>query len=217
MNIFELTGGARIGRANATFPFATLKVTRDTLDINASIVGNLVFQPSNVYGIEPYGVIPLIGQGIKIIHNVSEYPEKVIFWTTKDPEEVLNCIAATGFFDNIASDNTEIRRTILAKQKFGRFPVKVKVSIAIVVIWNIFFLIDKIPFFLGIHTGIPNGYGRIAATGVVFGLALGTIVSNNVRNFVLKEGRDYNDIKRFVIFLMFVTGVLFINAIMVVF
>lgn len=52
MNELKLTGGARIGMANATFPFATLKVNKDRLELNASIVGNIVFQPSDIISIE---------------------------------------------------------------------------------------------------------------------------------------------------------------------
>ena len=41
MKQYELTGGARIGRGNATYPFAKLKVTANKLELNASIIGNL--------------------------------------------------------------------------------------------------------------------------------------------------------------------------------
>ena len=71
MNELQLTGGARIGMANATFPFATLKVNKDKLELNASIVGNLTFQASDIISIEPYTMIPILGQGIKINHKTS--------------------------------------------------------------------------------------------------------------------------------------------------
>jgi len=50
---YTLTGGARIGRANATYPFANLFVDKDVLKINSSIVGNLVFKPQDIISIEP--------------------------------------------------------------------------------------------------------------------------------------------------------------------
>ena len=78
---FTLTGGARIGRANATFPFATLSVDKHLLKLNASIVGNLIFQPKDIVSIEVYGKIPVLGQGVKINHNVESYNPQVIFWT----------------------------------------------------------------------------------------------------------------------------------------
>jgi len=73
MKELKLTGGARIGKANATIPFATLKVNRDRLELNASIIGNLTFHSSDIVSIEPYTSIPVIGQGLKINHKVSTY------------------------------------------------------------------------------------------------------------------------------------------------
>ncbi|MCD0471932.1 hypothetical protein [Flavobacterium sp. JAS] len=45
---FTLTGGARIGRANASYPFAKLDVDKNVLKIDASIVGNLIFQAKDI-------------------------------------------------------------------------------------------------------------------------------------------------------------------------
>jgi hypothetical protein len=52
MTDIKFTGGARIGMANATWPFASLKVSKDRLDLNATIVGNLVFRPADIISIE---------------------------------------------------------------------------------------------------------------------------------------------------------------------
>jgi hypothetical protein len=81
MHELQLTGGARIGMVNATFPFATLKVNKDQGGLNVSIVGNLTFQASHIISIEPYTMIPILGQGIKINYEVTNYKERVIFWT----------------------------------------------------------------------------------------------------------------------------------------
>ena len=83
---FTLTGGARIGSSNATYPFANLYVDKEILKLNASIIGNLIFEPKDIISIEPYVSIPLIGQGIKINHRVEKYNSKVIFWTFKRPK-----------------------------------------------------------------------------------------------------------------------------------
>jgi hypothetical protein len=86
---FTLTGGVRIGMANASFPFAELYVDKEILKIKASIVGNLVFQPKDIISIKPYTSIPIIGSGIKINHRIENYNSKVIFWTFKNPSSVL--------------------------------------------------------------------------------------------------------------------------------
>jgi hypothetical protein len=118
MNEIKLTGGARIGMANATFPFATLKVSKDRLELNASIIGSLVFQPQDIISVETYSQIPIIGQGIKINHRVSNYKQKVIFWTFKNPKEVLNQIKGTGFLNSINSEISTTDQQIIGKQKF---------------------------------------------------------------------------------------------------
>ncbi|MCB0838082.1 MAG: hypothetical protein KDD99_15525, partial [Bacteroidetes bacterium] len=93
----KLTGGARIGRMNASFPFANLVVSPRKIELNAGLIGNLVFQPSDIISIDPYVMIPVLGQGIRIHHRVSNYKEKVIFWTFQDPKKVIGQIRETGF------------------------------------------------------------------------------------------------------------------------
>lgn len=124
MKEMQLTGGARIGTANATIPFATLKVNKNSLELNASFVGKLTFQPSEIISIEPYVMIPILGQGIKIKHNVSTYNEKVIFWTFKDPNSVIKEIQEMGFLNNENSSTQKNKRTKVEKQIKGGFPIK---------------------------------------------------------------------------------------------
>ena len=92
MENLSIIGGARIGMANATWPFATLRVSKERLELNATVVGNLVFRPEDIISIEPYYQIPLIGQGIKINHRIPKYKDKVIFWTFKNPNRIINQI-----------------------------------------------------------------------------------------------------------------------------
>ena len=48
---FTLTGGARIGSSNATYPFADLYVDKEILKLNASIIGNLIFEAKDIISI----------------------------------------------------------------------------------------------------------------------------------------------------------------------
>ena len=214
MNELKLTGGARIGMANATWPFATLKVSSNKLELNASIVGDLVFQPSNIKSIEPYTQIPLIGQGIKINHNVDSYKEKVIFWTFKNPESVINQIKQTGFLSNKLEIGTNSISEIQERQKRGGFPIKKSMAIGAVVVWNLLCLIDFIPFFQGKSEGLPIGKGILAALGILFSSALLSLISSDFRRIILKEGRTLEDIKKFSIFIMLISGFMFFNLLM---
>jgi len=212
MTQLNLTGGARIGMANATWPFASLKVTNDRLDLNATIVGNLVFKPEDIISIEPYYMIPIIGQGIKINHRLPKYKEKVIFWTFKNPNEVIGQIKQTGFFPNtLTTDRKDDSEIIAGRQKQGGFPVKIPFAIGIVFIWNILFIMDFLNFSKSDSEGIPLGNGAIGALGIVFISCLLTLISKDFRKIVLKEGRELNEISRFLYFLMFISGVMMIS------
>ena len=209
---FTLTGGARIGMANASYPFADLYVDKKILKINASIVGNLIFKPKDIISIEPYTFIPLIGQGIKINHRIENYNPKVIFWTFKDPNSVISEIKKTGFLQNLNSEISVKDSEIMKKQNEGGFPLKKSVAIFFIIAWNLLFLSDIIPFFLkGETEGSPIGIGMNLAVGLLFTSSILAIVSVNFRKIILKENRDFDDIKKFAYFIAFISGIMFIT------
>lgn len=209
MKQFRLTGGARIGRAKATYPFADLYVDENTLKINASLVGNLIFQPQDIIMIKPYSAIPLIGQGIKILHRVENYKQNVIFWTMKDPEFVISQIKQTGFLEKANFPLTEKEQQIIRQQRQGGFPLKPFFPVVFIILWNILLLYDILPFFLQQRSDGPFGFGICIALGLLFLTALMTLVSAGFRKLVLKEGRDLGDIKKFAIFILLISGIMF--------
>lgn len=95
---FTLTVGALIGNNNATYPFTTLRVNKETLTLDASVVGYLVFEPKDIMSIEPYSLIPAVGKGIKISHRIPHYEPNVIFWTVNEPEPVIQWIRTSDFW-----------------------------------------------------------------------------------------------------------------------
>jgi hypothetical protein len=95
--MLSITGGARIGWRNATWPLAKLIVQPDRIDINIKFLGNYSFTKEQVISLKKYSIIPVIGQGIKIAHTISEYPKKIIFWTFDNPESIIIQIKETGF------------------------------------------------------------------------------------------------------------------------
>ncbi len=208
---FTLTGGARIGMANASYPFADLYVDKEILKINASIVANLMFQPKDIISIEPYTFIPLIGQGIKINHRIENYNPKVIFWTFKDPNSVIGEIKKTGFLQNLNSEISSNDLEIIKKQNEGGFPLKKSVAIFFIVAWNLLFLSDIIPFFVkGETEGSPFGIGINLAIGLLFISSILAIVSEKFRKVILKENRNFDDIKKFAYFIALISGIMFV-------
>lgn len=210
----KITGGARIGMAKASWPFATLKVTNEKLVLNATIIGNLVFQPSDIIEIVPYSQIPILGKGIKIHHNVETYKETVIFWSSRDPNSIIAEIEASGFLNNQEISNSSEIDSVRAQQKMGGFPIKRSVAIIAVVLWNLLFLTDFLSYFQGEEKYFPIGNGIIAALGLVFCSALLSLLSSDFRNVILKEGRTLEDIKKFAIFAMIITGFMLFNFIL---
>ena len=88
-------GGARIGWVNASWPFATLKITDKRLAI--STLSSYEFSPEQVVSVERYGSIPVLSSGIRINHNRADYPEKVVFWCIGNREKVFAQIKKSGF------------------------------------------------------------------------------------------------------------------------
>ena len=208
---FTLTGGARIGSSNATYPFANLYVDKEILKLNASIIGNLIFEPKDIISIEPYVFIPVIGQGIKINHRVEKYNSKVIFWTFKEPNFVITEIQKTGFMTNTNSVISLEDLKIIEKQNQEGSPLKKPVVIFFIVAWNLLFLSDIIPFLLKDKIeGSPIGTGIIVAVGLIFVSSILAIVYEKFRKVILKENKNFDDIKKFAYFVAFTSGIMFI-------
>ncbi len=210
MTEINFTGGARIGMANASFPFATLKVRKNSLVLNAGIIGNLSFKPTDIISIEPYS--GFMSSGLKIKHKVPRYKEKVIFWTFKNPNEIIRQIQQIGFLDNIPKSNTEIENEINERQKQGEFPFKISFAIGVIAIWSILYLID----FFNKKTEEILGNGIKIALGFVFATSILTLVSSKFRKLVLKEGRELKEISRFLYLLIIITGFMLLNLIVFV-
>jgi len=204
MNKVNVTGGARIGTANASWPFATLKVTKDKLALNASIVGNLVFKPSDIISIETYS--GFLSRGLKINHKVANYKEKVIFWTFSNPNSLLQQIEQTGFLKNDVSTPSNLNTEIENTQAKGGFPFKIGFAVTAIVVWNLLFISDFYNFITNGNEGILIGPGAKSALGFAFVTALLLIFVEPFRRLVLKDGRTLNDIKKFVYLLLLVSG-----------
>jgi hypothetical protein len=211
MDEIKKTGGARIGMINATWPFATLKVNKNNLELNATILGKLVFTPQDIISIEPYGLIPVLGQGIKINHRVKSYNSKVIFWTMGNPRDLIKKIEGIGFLGNSSPMSEDLQIEINQTQNRGGFPIKTQAAILIVVVWNLLLSIDLYKLFTERVEGSPLGLGAKLAIGFIFITSILLLFTKFARKFILKEGREIDDIRKFIYFLMFICGFLFIN------
>jgi hypothetical protein len=206
MNDIEETGGAKIGLARATWPFAKLTVNKNVLQLNASVIGNLYFRPSDIISIEPSSF--LSGAGIKINHRVEKYSSKVIFLTSGS-SDLISRIESTGFLHNTYALPADVEAEITKYQLGGSFPIKWSAAIAFIVIWNLLFLTDQLGYF-GKKSNMPLGNGARLAIAFAFLFALALLLSESFRQLVLKEGRTIKDVKPFLFFLMLITGIMFL-------
>jgi hypothetical protein len=203
----EETGGANIGFGRATWPFAKLLVNKNELRLNASIIGNLYFKPSDIISIEPSSLFS--GAGIKINHRVNGYSAKVIFLTSGS-RDLIKRIESIGFLNNTEPIPAEIEAEIIKYQSSGSFPIKWSAVIVFVVIWNLLFLGDQLGYFGNTNKRIPIGIGAQSALAFAFVFALAILLSETFSRIVLKDGRKAREIRSFLFFLMLITGFMFI-------
>ena len=185
-------GGARIGWVNASWPFATLKVIRNELRL--SCLGSYEFSSSQVVSLEPYGSIPLLSSGIRINHNRLDYPTKIIFWCMGSRANVLSTIQEVGFSPSG-----------LTGGRVPGFPVRWSVLIAVIVLWNLLFLLDgSILKARGSQPGLLVFVALFSACA----LATATRASSGVQRLVLRPGHQIGEIKSFLSLLQLVSGFL---------
>jgi hypothetical protein len=86
-------GGARLGRFNATVPFARLVVSSGKAQLRCFKTYELT--PSDTM-CEQYGSIPLFSWGVRFHHIRAEFPDPFIFWCF-GRKRVLETLRKAGF------------------------------------------------------------------------------------------------------------------------
>jgi hypothetical protein len=186
-------GGAQVGWVNASWPFATLSVSTSRLAL--ACLGTYEFGPAQVVSVEPCGTIPLLASGIRINHNRADYPEKIIFWCAGGRDRVLTELLQKGFFP---SGDTV--------QRAAGFPVRWSVIIAVIALWNVFFMLDSW-WQAESGTHVPGGFS-LSALLALFGLVTAVRAFPGAQRVVLREGHEIGEIKGFLGLLQLVSGLM---------
>ncbi len=196
---FAITGGARVVWINATWPLAILSVGPERLTIAISVLGTYTFAPDEVSAIERYVMIPVLGSGIRIHHCKPDCPQRVIFWSSRNPEEIIQRIRDTGFAPSASMSVAALRRGIAMRWS---------AIIIAIVIWNLLFLVDG-----SLKPRDPSHPGPVALTPLIFAFALsvGTMRSRLLQHFILKPGRSVGEIKPFLRLLALISGILLVT------
>jgi hypothetical protein len=79
---YTRTGGAKLGRFNASWPFATLSATSDALRLSC-LGRNYDFSRGSIRGLSRHRGI--LSTGLRIDHNNASYPDLIVFWASLFP------------------------------------------------------------------------------------------------------------------------------------
>jgi hypothetical protein len=199
-NTYFARGGARIGWVNYSWPLASLSVNSSSLTIVTTMfglfeMGRYHFTPTQVIRIERFGSIPLIGEGIRLHHTVTDYPEKVVFWCR--PSSVLSGIASTGFKSAPSSGiqvSTSSRRG---------FPLRIWPLAIMVIGWN---LLLGFEFFSQSHFALFSGPCTVAALILAFLTSLAVLRFPRVQKVFLRPGHSIGEIRPMFLLIATITG-----------
>jgi len=204
MNEVKETGGAIIGGVRMTWPFATLIVTKNKLQLNGSIYGTFIFRPGDIVSIEPNG--KLLSSGIKINHTVDGYNTNIIFLSSNSGE-LLDKIRWIGFMENQTALPQKVEDEIADIQKNGAYPLKVSASIIILLIWNGLILGNKFILPGKYDEDIPfTGIELALSFMIVLSLLLLTVIP--FRKLLLKPGRNITSLRSFIYFTILICTVM---------
>jgi len=194
----EVTGGARIGWVSATWPFAKLSASAQQLSVSGSLIGRYSFSPEQVAALEPYGSIPVLASGVRIIHTVQNYPDKIIFWCFGSPKRLIERITTLGFQPRTSRAQVPQRDGMAFRWSF---------LILLIVIWNALFLIDGF-----VPWKEPKGPGpyTFLAVALLFLTALGLNVSGRFQALVLKPGRSISEVRSVTLLVLLVSSIMLI-------
>lgn len=195
-----------VGRAQASWPLATLTVTREKLSLDVVLAGNFVFKPGDIVSIEPTG---WFNSGIKINHTVSQYDDKVIF-SKGNPSGLIEKIEQMGFLTNTDPIDPSLDQQIERAQSQGAFTFKVSAAIVIALVYTgLIFWSFKTIFTGGIGFLPPLG-ALVVPVGFLFAVCVLLLSAVPVRRILLKDGRTADDIKDTAYFLMPICVLMFL-------
>lgn len=187
---------------NYSWPLASLAVDSSSLTIVTTLfglfeMGRYRFTPDQVTRIDRFGSIPLIGEGIRIHHTVTDYPEKVVFWCR--PSSVLSGIASAGF--STASVGTASGGIAPTRG----FPLRIWPLVVVVIVWNL--LLGSEFLSRPHHVAFP-GPCTVAALAFVFCTSVAVLRFPGVQEVFLRPGRRIGEVRPMFLLIATVTGIM---------
>lgn len=203
MNEFKNTGGAKIGILKSSWPFATLIVTRNKLELSVSLMGKFVFLPGDITALTPHPKGYKMGAGIKIHHKIPQYKDEIIFWSSKSPAELISQINAIGFTVNTDAISHRAQAEVRDLQAQGGFAIKTKPIVMLGTLWLAIVIYGAVN--MALTGGIEMLFSAIqVAFAIIILFAVVTLASPYFASGVLKPGYTIADVNKFLIFLIII-------------
>ena len=195
------TGGVRIGWINASWPLAELSVTPRSLVIRTWPLGTYTFTPEQIVRIEPYGSIPVIYRGIRIVHARPDYPSGIIFWCVRNPARLIERIGQAGFVPAAPPATAPVKRGV---------PFRWSFIIALFLVWNALFILGG--FWPGTPPPEKPGAFVLLALAVLLFASLAAERSSAFQRLVLKPGRSVGEIRPTLRLIQLVSGLVLVTC-----
>jgi hypothetical protein len=161
-------------------------------------MGRYRFAPDQVAAFEPYGSIPLLRSGVRIVHTVQNYPDKIIFWCFGSPKRLIESITALGFHPRASRAQVLPRDGMAFRWTF---------LVLLVLIWNTLFLLDG--FVPWKHPTGPGPY-TFLAVAMLFATALGINLSAWFQGIALKPGRSASEVRPVTLLVLAISAIMLI-------
>jgi hypothetical protein len=192
MAVHKQRGGSQVGWVSASWPLAGIEVSPGKLTITS--MGKYEFSPSEVAAIEEIGSFPFVASGIEVHHNKPQYPERIRFHAVFGKAYLVETIRRAGF--TVGTPVTKVPRG---------FPMRWPTVIALIVIWNLLFFLDRPS--PDASTWTPGPY-------VMFGLValfvLATLLpkSERLQDLFMRDDRDVSEISSMLKLVQLVSGLM---------
>jgi hypothetical protein len=199
-----VTGGAQIGWVHASWPFARLSVSPRSLVVSGGLIGSYRFTPEQVAALEPYGSIPILYRGVRVVHSNPDYPSKIVFWCFQNPARLIERIRQVRFIPRASAATVQTRKGM---------PMRWSFILVLVVVWNALFFLDG---FVPWKEPKAPGPPVLLALALVFSTAFAVRRSALLQSWVLKSGRSVGEIRPVLLLVQFVTGFMLVIFILIV-
>jgi hypothetical protein len=152
-----------------------LSVAPGQLVLRVAWSGEFSFFPGQVVRLDAVAGLPFVRRGIRITHTVGRYPETIVFLCPGNPGSLIARIRAEGFLpQGVPAEMPERVRD---------FPVTGKAIAAAVAVWNVPLLFSR--------PGVASLFGA----ALLFAGSSVIRRSAALRSFVLKPGRDIDEMR----------------------